>query len=154
MMVDKHNCCQIDKLIALETEVAELNARLDGKRNDITSINEELLRDRQQQTELLEKVTRVTVLLEEGQKQRTANNVKLEELEKKIDKLQEELVSNRNDVAESTGKKISKLQDDLVENKSQVTELTSSLNSFRNTMLALIPIISIIVGILLHFIRI
>ena len=102
---------------------------MDSKRDDIHSINTELSRDRQQQTELLEKVTTVTVLLKQGQDQRVANNDKLTALENKIDKLQEELTNNKEDVI----------------------ALTSSLNSFKNTVIVLIPVVSIIVGIILHF---
>jgi chromosome segregation ATPase len=125
-------CMHEARLSNIERDIAELQARVDGKKNDINEINKELLRDRQQQTELLEKVTRVTVLLEEGQKQRKANNRKIDDLEDKIDKLQNELADYRNDL----------------------TDFASSQRSFRNTMLALIPIISILVGIALHFIKI
>lgn len=118
-------CIHEARLSTIERDMAELQARLDGKKDDIHEINKELLRDRQQQTELLEKVTRVTVLLEEGQKQRSENNSKLEEAEKKIDHLQNDL-----------------------------TALSSSLNSLRNMLIALVPIISIVVSVVLHFIRI
>lgn len=131
-MNDKCICIHEERFATVESDVAELKARLDSKRDDIHSINNELLRDRQHQSELLEKVTRVTVLLEEGQKQRTANNDKLTELEDKIDKLQDEIVDNKQDIV----------------------ALSSSLSSFRNTMLALIPIVSIIISVVLHFIQI
>lgn len=131
-MNDKWVCIHEERFATVESDVAELKARLDSKRDDIHSINNELLRDRQHQSELLEKVTRVTVLLEEGQKQRTANNDKLSELEDKIDKLQDEIVDNKQDIV----------------------ALSSSLSSFRNTMLALIPIVSIIISVVLHFIPI
>ena len=131
-MNDNCICIHEERFATVESDVAELKARLDSKRDDIHSINNELLRDRQHQTELLEKVTRVTVLLEEGQKQRTANNDKLTELEDKIDKLQDEIVDNKQDIV----------------------ALSSSLSSFRNTMLALIPIVSIIISVVLHFIQI
>lgn len=131
-MNDNCICIHEERFATIESDVAELKARLDSKRDDIHSINNELLRDRQHQTELLEKVTRVTVLLEEGQKQRTANNSKLTELEDKIDKLQDEIVDNKQDIV----------------------ALSSSLSSFRNTMLALIPIVSIIISVVLHFIPI
>ena len=131
-MNDNCICIHEERFATIESDVAELKARLDSKRDDIHSINNELLRDRQHQTELLEKVTRVTVLLEEGQKQRTANNSKLTELEDKIDKLQDEIVDNKQDIV----------------------AFSSSLSSFRNTMLALIPIVSIIISVVLHFIPI
>lgn len=131
-MNDKCICIYEERFATVESDVAELKARLDSKRDDIHSINNELLRDRQHQNQLLEKVTRVTVLLEEGQKQRTANNGKLTELEDKIDKLQDEIVDNKQDIV----------------------ALSSSLSSFRNTMLALIPIVSIIISVVLHFIPI
>ena len=131
-MNDNCICIHEERFATVESDVAELKARLDSKRDDIHSINNELLRDRQHQSELLEKVTRVTVLLEEGQKQRTANNGKLTELEDKIDKLQDEIVDNKQDIV----------------------ALSSSLSSFRNTMLALIPIVSIIISVVLHFIPI
>ena len=125
-------CMHETRLSNIERDIAELQTRVDTKRNEIHEINKELLRDRQQQTELLEKVTRVTVLLEEGQKQRLAHNKKIDDLEDKIDELQSELADYRNDL----------------------TDFASSQRSFRNTMLALIPIISILVGIALHFIKI
>lgn len=128
----EHTCIHEERFANLEADVAQLQARLDGKRDDIHVINKELLRDRQQQTELIESVTRITVILEQQQKSREANNKQLKELEKKIDKLQEELTDNKEDVI----------------------ELTSSLNSFRNTMLALIPVITVVVTIVLHFIKI
>ena len=131
-MNDNCICIHEERFATVESDVAELKARLDSKRDDIHSINNELLRDRQHQTELLEKVTRVTVLLEEGQKQRTANNDKLTELEDKIDKLQDEIVDNKQDIV----------------------ALSSSLSSFRNTMVGLIPIVSIIISVVLHFIQI
>jgi len=122
-MTSNHICIHEQRFADLESDVAELKAKSDSKQSSIININKELIRDRQQQTELLEKVTKVTVLLEESQKTRDDNNKKIEELEKKVDTLQD-----------------------------NVTQLNSSLGSFKNTMLALIPIISIIVGIVLHFI--
>lgn len=122
-MTSNHTCIHEQRFADLESDVAELKARSDSKQSDIININKELLRDRQQQAELLKEVTKVNVLLEESQKTRDDNNKKIEELEKKVDTLQD-----------------------------NVTQLNSSLGSFKNTMLALIPIISIIVGIVLHFI--
>ena len=129
MVEHTSTCCNQERFASIEADLAELKARMDNKREDIHSINEELSQDRQQQTELIEKVTRVTVLLEESSKQRDDNNEKLGEVEGKIDDIQAGLSSN----------------------KADVVALTSSLNSFRNTMLALIPIISILVGVILHF---
>lgn len=115
-------CIYEERFAKLEKDVAELNVKMDTKRDNIHTINKELLQDRHHQQELIEKVTKVTVLLEENQKLRVDDNEKMKQLEEKIDKLQEE-----------------------------VTKQSSSLNSFRNTMITLIPIISIIVGIVLHF---
>ena len=121
-MNDDHTCIYEKRFSELESSIAELKARMDNKKEDIYSINKELLRDHQQQEELIEKVTRVTVLLEEGQKQRASNNKQLNEAERKIDKLQTDM-----------------------------TALSASLNSFKNTVIVLIPIISVIVTIVLHF---
>ena len=125
----EHNCCYQERFSKLEADVAELTARLDSKKEDIYSINKELLRDRQQQMELIEKVTEVTVLLKEGKEQRASNNKKLDELEKKIDNLQTEITDNKQDMV----------------------ALSSSLSSFRNTMLGLVPVVSILVTVVLHF---
>ena len=111
-----------ERLRVMEKDIAQLKARMDSKKEDIYSINKELLRDHQQQEELIEKVTRVTVLLEEGQKQRASNNKQLNEAERKIDKLQTDM-----------------------------TALSASLNSFKNTIIVMIPVVSIIVTVLLHF---
>lgn len=121
-----HSDCSYEKRFAnIESDIAELRARMDSKKDDIFNLNKELLRDHQQQEELIGKVTRVTVLLEESQKQRDNSNKKLEDAERKIDHLQ-----------------------------TDVTALSSSLNSFRNTIIVLVPIISIIVTIVLHFITV
>lgn len=129
---DNHICCHEERFSHIESEIAEMNVRLDSKKENIQQIQME--RDRQQklQTTLIEKVTRVTVLLEEGQKQREANNKKMEDLEDKIDEMKTELANYKNDM----------------------TDFVSSQRSFRNTMLALIPIISILVGVALHFIKV
>ena len=104
---------------------------MDNKKDDIHSINKELVHDRQQQIELIEKVTEVTVLLKAGQEQREANNRKFEDLEKKVDKVQEDLTNTRNDM----------------------TDFVASQRSFRNTVAIGAPIvISIIVGVLFKFI--
>ena len=116
-------CLYEKRFSHLEQEVAELKARMNSKRENIDNINAELSQDRQHQIELIEKVAEVTVLLKEGQRQRESNNKRFDTLEKKVDKLQDEL-----------------------------TDLHSSQRSFRNTIIALIPIISIIVGVILHYI--
>ena len=116
------NCIYEERLIRIEKDIAELQVKMDTRKDSIYTLNKELLHERNNQQELLEKVTKVTVLLEESQKQRQDNNDKIKALEDKIDNLQEE-----------------------------VTQQSSSLSSFRNTMLAMIPVISIIVGVALHF---
>lgn len=116
------NCIYEERLATIEKDIVELNVKMNTKKDTLHTLNKELLYDRDNQQELLEKVTKVTVLLEESQKQRQENNDKIKALEDKIDKLQDE-----------------------------VTQQSSSLSSFRNTMLTMIPIISIIVGVVLHF---
>ena len=123
MAAAEQSCYYEERISRLETEVAQLKARMDNKKEQVHTINTELAHDRQQQIELIEKVPEVTVLLREGQEQRKANNKRFDTLEAKVDKLQDELI-----------------------------DFKSSQRSFRNTMLALIPIISIIVGIILHYI--
>ena len=125
-MSAEHNpqtCFYEKRFSHLEQEVAELKARMNSKRENIDTINQELLTERQQQVELIEKVTEVTVLLRASQEQRERNNKRFDTLEDKVDKLQDEL-----------------------------TDLHASQRSFRNTIIVLIPIISIIVGIILHYI--
>lgn len=129
---NNHTCCHEERLAHIESEIAEINVRLDSKKEDIQQIHVERERQQKLQTTLIEKVTRVTVLLEEGQKQREANNKKMEDLEDKIDEMKTELANYKNDM----------------------TDFVSSQRSFRNTMLALIPIISILVGVALHFIKV
>ena len=119
----EQSCYYEERFSRLEQDVAELKARMNSKRENIDNINSELSQDRQHQIELIEKVAEVTVLLKEGQRQREANNRRFDTLEQKVDKLQDEL-----------------------------TDLHSSQRSFRNTIIALIPIISIIVGVILHYI--
>ena len=124
MSAEQTQTCYYEQRFShLEQEVAELKARMNSKRENIDVINTELSQERQHQIELIEKVAEVTVLLKEGQRQREANNKRFDTLENKVDKLQDEL-----------------------------TDLHSSQRSFRNTIIALIPIISIIVGIILHYI--
>lgn len=132
-MVDANhsNCCHEERFANIEKDLAELRARMDSKKEDIHSINKELASDRQQQIELIEKVTEVTVLLRAGQEQRKDSNQKMEDLEKKVDNLQTELS----------------------ETKNQLTDFIASQRSFRNTMVIGIPIvISLIVGVVFHFI--
>lgn len=129
---NNHECYYEERLAHMESDIAEINVRLDSKKEDIQQMHLERDRQNQLQTELIEKVTRVTVLLEEGQKQREANNKKMDDLEDKIDAMQKELANYKNDM----------------------TDFVSSQRSFRNTMLALIPIISILVGVALHFIKV
>lgn len=121
-----------ERIAHIESDIAEINVRLDSKKEDIHQIQEDRERQQRLQTTLIEKVTRVTVLLEEGQKQRKNHSQKMDDLEDKIDDMKKELADYRNDL----------------------TDFASSQRSFRNTMLALIPIISILVGIALHFIKI
>ena len=123
MTNEPQTCYYEQRFSHLEQEVAELKARMNTKHESIDNINQELATDRQQQLQLIEKVTEVTVLLKEGQKQRESNNKRFDVLEQKVDKLQDELI-----------------------------DFKSSQRSFRNTIIALIPIISIIVGIILHYI--
>jgi len=127
-----HTCCHEERLAHIESEIAEMNVRLDTKKEDIQQIHVERERQQKLQTILIERVTRVTVLLEEGQKQREANNEKMEDLEDKIDEMKTELANYKNDM----------------------TDFVSSQRSFRNTILALIPIISILVCVALHFIKV
>ena len=129
--VKQHPGCLYEKRFSrIEQDVAELKARMDVKKEDIHSINTELAQDRQQQMELIEKVTEVTVLLRAGQEQREENNKKFDDLEDKVDALQAELT----------------------ETKKELTDFVASQRSFRNTVLAAIPVTSIIVAAILHFI--
>ena len=126
-------CIYEERLAHIESEQAQLKARMDNKKEDIHSINKELIADRQQQIELIEKVTEVTVLLKASQEQREAHNKKFEDLEEKVDKLQTELTDT----------------------KEQLTDFVASQRSFRNTMVVGIPIaISFIVGIVFHLLKI
>lgn len=127
-------CYYEERLSRIEQDVAELKARMDSKKEDIHSINKELLADRQQQIELIEKVTEVTVLLKASQKQRKENN-------KATDDKIEELKEN-----------VNSLQDELSETKEQLTDFVASQRSFRSTIAIGAPIIiSIIVGVLFKF---
>ena len=132
ILTNNHTCSHEKRFATIESEIAEMHARLEKTTDDVHQIQIEKERQQRLQNELIEKVTRVTVLLEEGQKQREANNKKMDDLEDKIDEMKTELSNYKNDM----------------------TDFVSSQRSFRNTMLALIPIISIIVGVILHFIKI
>lgn len=125
MITETQSCYYEERFSRLEQDVAELKARMDVKKEDIHDINNELLRDRQQQMELIEKVTEVTVLLKASQEQRKTHNDKIEDLEKKVDNLQNDF-----------------------------TDFVASQRSFRSTMVIGVPIaISIIVGIVFRFIH-
>ncbi len=125
--IQKEKITSIEKDITdLKAETAELNARLDNKKDDIYSINNELIRDRETQTKLLTEVTELKVLLKQSQEDRKNNS--------------EEIVALR----------------DAVNNlETKFTAFQSSVNSFKNTMLTIFgvgtPIISIIVAVILHF---
>ena len=123
-------CYYEERLSRIEQDVAELKARMDVKKEDIHEINKELANDRQQQLQLIEKVTEVTVLLKASQEQRKANNKKFEDIEDKVDQLQSELVDT----------------------KKQLTDLIASQRSFRNTIIVGVPIIVGVIGLLFHFI--
>ena len=108
---------------------------MDSKKEDIHSINKELATDRQQQIELIEKVTEVTVLLRASQKSREENN---KDIDKKFKDLEE---------------KFDKVSDELAETKEQLTDFVASQRSFRSTVVIGVPIIiSVIVGIILKFV--
>lgn len=123
-------CYYEERFSRLEQDVAELKARMDVKKEDIHDINKELVNERQQQMELIEKVTEVTVLLRASQEQRKANNKRFDDIEDKVDKLQSELT----------------------ETKEEITDLIASQRSFRNTVIIGVPILLTIIGLLFHFI--
>ncbi|WP_296789929.1 hypothetical protein [uncultured Methanobrevibacter sp.] len=132
---DHPGCLYEERFANLEKENAELKARMDNKKEDIHNINKELTTDRQQQIELIEKVTEVTVLLKASQKSRDENN---KDIEKKFKDLEE---------------KFDKVSDELAETKQELTDFTASQRSFRNTVAIGAPIIiSIVVGVLFKFI--
>ena len=123
-MTADHRCHYEERFAHLEAELAEVNAKLESKKEDIQQIQSERERQDQMQMELIEKVTTVTVLLKQGQQQRKNNNKKIDDLEKKVDKLQNDF-----------------------------TDFVASQRSFRNTVIVGVPIaISIIVGIVFKFI--
>lgn len=134
-MTSNHQCIYEERFATLESNYAELQARMESKKEDLHLINKELLHDRQQQIELIEKVTEVTVLLKASQDQREEskknNDKKFEDLEEKIDALSDELVNT----------------------KTELTDFVASQRSFRNTVAIGAPIIiSIIVGVIFKFI--
>ena len=123
-------CYYEERFSKLEQDVAELKARMDVKKEDIHDINKELVSERQQQMELIEKVTEVTVLLRASQEQRKLNNKRFDDIEDKVDALQKELT----------------------ETKDAMTDLIASQRSFRNTIIVAVPIILTIMGLVFHFI--
>ena len=134
MTAEHPGCLYEERFANLEKENAELKARIKKKKEDIHSINKELLSDRQQQIELIEKVTEVTVLLKASQKQREENN---ELTDKKFDELKET---------------VDLLQSELADTKEQLTDFVASQRSFRSTIAIGAPIIiSIVVGVLFKF---
>lgn len=127
---EQQSCYYEERFSRLEQDVAKLNARMDIKKEDIHDINEVIAQDRQQQIELIEKVTEVTVLLKASQEQRKANDKKFDDIEDKIDQLQTEIT----------------------ETKEQLTDLVASQRSFRNVVIVGVPIIIGIIGLIFHFI--
>jgi len=135
MVANHPGCLYEERFSKLEQENAELKARMDSKKENIHDIHKELATDRQQQIELIEKVTEVTVLLRASQKSRDENN---KDFEKKFKDLEE---------------KFDKVSDELAETKEQLTDFVASQRSFRNTVAIGAPIIiSIIVGVIFKFI--
>ena len=133
--IDHPGCLYEKRFADLEKENAELRARMDSKKEDIYLINKELATDHQQQIELIEKVTEVTVLLRAGQKQRDETN---EAIDKKFKDLED---------------RFDKVSEELSETKEQLTDFVASQRSFRNTVAIGAPIIiSIIVGVIFKFI--
>jgi chromosome segregation ATPase len=130
MSAEPQSCYYEERFSRLEQDVAELKARMEVKKEDIHDINKELLNERQQQIELIEKVTEVTVLLKASQEQREANNKKFDDIEDKVDQLQTELT----------------------ETKEQLTDLIASQRSFRNVVIVGVPMAIGIIGLIFHFI--
>ena len=126
----EHNCIHEERFAHIESELAEVNARLESKKEDIHQIQAERDRQNQLQMELIEKVTEVTVLLRASQEQRKANNKRFDDIETKVDQLQNELT----------------------ETKDTITDLIASQRSFRNTVIIGVPIILTIFGLIIHFI--
>ena len=126
-------CIQQEKITSLEKEIidlkaenAELSARVDGKKDDIYSINKELIRDRETQIKLLTEVTELKTLLKKSQEERETNDNEIKALKDEISAL-----------------------------KLGFTDFKSSVNSFRNTMLTIFgvgtPIVTLVVTIILKF---
>lgn len=134
-MPANHICVHEERFAHIESEIAETNARLESKKEDIKQIQNDKDEQNKLQVQLIEKVTRVTVLLEQSQKQREDNNKsndkKFEDLENKIDALTSELGTT----------------------KTELTDFVASQRSFRNTVAIGAPIIiSIVVGVIFKFI--
>ncbi len=134
-MPANHICVHEERFAHIESEIAETNARLESKKEDIKQIQNDKDEQNKLQVQLIEKVTRVTVLLEQSQKQREDNNKsndkKFEDLENKIDALTSELGTT----------------------KTELTDFVASQRSFRNTIAIGAPIIiSIVVGVIFKFI--
>jgi len=130
MAVAEQTCYYEERFSRLEQDVAELKARMEVKKEDISDINKELVNERQQQMELIEKVTEVTVLLRASQEQRKANNKRFDDIEDKVDALQNELTAT----------------------KDTITDSIASQRSFRNTVVIGVPIIVGVIGLIFHFI--
>ena len=127
---ETQSCYYEERFSRLEQDVAELKARMDVKKEDIHDINKVIAQDRQQQIELIEKVTEVTVLLKASQEQRKLNNKKFDDIEDKVDQLQTEIT----------------------ETKEQLTDLIASQRSFRNVVIVGVPMAIGIIGLIFHFI--
>ena len=130
MSAEPQSCYYEERFSKIEQDVAELKARMEVKKEDIHDINKELVNERQQQMELIEKVTEVTVLLRASQEHRKANNKRFDDIEDKVDVLQTEIT----------------------ETKEQLTDLVASQRSFRNVVIVGVPIIIGIIGLIFHFI--
>lgn len=130
MGAEPQTCYYEERISRLEQDVAELKARMDVKKEDIHDINKAIANERQQQIELIEKVTEVTVILKASQEQREANNKKFDNIDEKVDQLQIEVS----------------------ETKKQLTDLIASQRSFRNTIIVGVPIIIGIAGLIIRFI--
>lgn len=134
-MPAEHTCIHEERFARIESEQATLNARMASKKDDLYNINKQMATDRQQQIELIEKVTEVTVLLRASQKSRDENN---EAIDKKFKDLED---------------KFDKVSEELSDTKEQLTDFVASQRSFRNTVAIGAPIIiSIIVGVIFKFI--
>ena len=134
-MPANHISVHEERFAHIESEIAETNARLESKKEDIKQIQNDKDEQNKLQVQLIEKVTRVTVLLEQSQKQREDNNKsndkKFEDLEEKMDLLNQELVNT----------------------KTELTDFVASQRSFRNTIAIGAPIIiSLIVGVIFKFV--